>query len=83
MTQPYRGVLPNEAIEELTSRRLREYERKIGKLRQQMLKADGALACEAIFTIGLFDLERRRLIEPTPAWAYAVGLEPPDAPAAP
>jgi acyl-CoA thioester hydrolase len=50
------------------------YERKIGKLRQQMLK-DDTLACEAIFTIGLFDLEKRRLIEPTPAWAYAVGLE--------
>ena len=39
-----------------------------------MLKDDN-LACEAIFTIGLFDLEKRRLIEPTPAWAYAVGLE--------
>ena len=56
---------------------LLSYERKIGKLRQQMVKADGAIACEAIFTIGLFDLDRRRLIEPTPAWAYAIGLEPP------
>lgn len=53
------------------------YERKIGRLRQQMLKADGSVACEAIFTIGLFNLERRRLVEPTPAWAFAVGLEPP------
>ncbi len=52
------------------------YERKIGKLRQQMLK-DGNVACEAIFTIGLFDLDKRRLIEPTPAWAFAVGLESP------
>jgi thioesterase-3 len=55
------------------------YERKIGKLRQQMVKSDGNVACEAIFTIGLFDLERRRLIEPTAAWAYAVGLELPAA----
>ena len=53
---------------------LLSYEKKIGKLQQQMLKADGTVACEAVFTIGLFDLERRRLIEPTPAWAYAVGL---------
>jgi thioesterase-3 len=52
------------------------YERKIGKLRQQMIKSDGNVACEAVFTIGLFDLERRRLIEPTAEWAYAVGLEP-------
>ena len=50
------------------------YERKIGKLRQQMVKSDGNVACEAVFTIGLFDLERRRLIEPTPEWAYAIGL---------
>jgi acyl-CoA thioester hydrolase len=53
------------------------YERKIGKLRQQMLKDDGAIACEAIFTIGLFDVDRRRLVEPTPAWAYAVGIDQP------
>ncbi len=31
MTQPYRGFMPNEAIEELTGRRLREYERKVGR----------------------------------------------------
>lgn len=51
------------------------YEGKIGSLRQQMLKADGAAACEAIITFGLFDLERRKLIEPTPAWRYAIGLD--------
>ena len=53
------------------------YERKVGKLRQQLIRADGNVACEAIFTIGLFDLERRRLIEPTPAWAFAIGLDQP------
>jgi len=31
VTQPYRGFMPNEAIEELTARRLREYERKVGR----------------------------------------------------
>lgn len=56
------------------------YERKIGKLRQQMLKSDGSVACEAVFTIGLFDVERRRLVEPTPAWAHAIGLDLPTAP---
>ncbi|HET6147637.1 MAG TPA: acyl-CoA thioesterase [Polyangia bacterium] len=53
------------------------YERKVGKLRQQMRKSDGNVACEAIFTIGLFDLERRRLIDPTPEWSFAIGLDPP------
>ena len=33
------------------------------------------VACEAIVTFGLFDLERRKLIEPTPAWRYAIGLD--------
>jgi YbgC/YbaW family acyl-CoA thioester hydrolase len=51
------------------------YERKIGKFRQEIVKADGGVACEAFFTFGLFDLERRKLIEPTPEWAHAVGVE--------
>lgn len=50
------------------------YERKVGKLRQCIVKADEAVACEAIFTFGLFDVQRRKLVEPTAAWAYAVGL---------
>ena len=50
------------------------YERKIGKLRQQIIKADETIACEAVFTIGLFDVERRKLIEPTPAWLQAIGM---------
>lgn len=31
MNQPYRRFLSNEAVEELTARRLREYERKVGR----------------------------------------------------
>jgi YbgC/YbaW family acyl-CoA thioester hydrolase len=50
------------------------YERKIGKMRQVMLKNDGSAACEALFTFGLFHLDERRLIEPTPEWAHAVGV---------
>jgi YbgC/YbaW family acyl-CoA thioester hydrolase len=49
------------------------YERKIGKMRQVMVKGDGSIACEAIFTFGLFHLDERRLLEPTPEWAHAVG----------
>ena len=70
-----RELAPRETVvirSELTS-----YERKIGKFRQQMLKADGEVACDATFVFGLFDLERRRLIDPTPEWAHAVGVEEP------
>jgi acyl-CoA thioester hydrolase len=47
---------------------------KITVLRQTMVNAKGEDACVADFTIGLFDLTARRLIEPTPEWAHALGL---------
>lgn len=51
------------------------YTGRTGQLKQQMIKSDGSVASEAVFTLGLFDLVRRRLIDPTPAWRMAVGLE--------
>ena len=47
---------------------------KIHKLRQQMITDKGEVACEAIFTYGLFDLQNRKLIAPTPEWKAAVGI---------
>ncbi len=55
---------------------LASYERKVGKIRQVMVKANGEVACEAIFTFGLFDIVKRKLIDPTPEWAHAVGHIP-------
>jgi len=52
------------------------YEGKIGKLLQKMIKPDGKIACEAIFAFGLFDLQVRRLIEPTSEWLVACGYSP-------
>lgn len=52
-----------------------EYPGKIGRLRQQMLKPDGSVASEAVFVFGLFDLKARKMIDPTPEWKIAVGLE--------
>jgi acyl-CoA thioester hydrolase len=69
-----RELAPREAI--VIRSELVSYEGKIGKMRQQMIKSDGAVACEALVTFGLFDMERRKLIAPTPAWARAVGVEP-------
>lgn len=50
------------------------YEGKVGRMKQQMLKDDGTLASEAVFVYGLFDLEKRKLIEPTEAWKAIIGL---------
>ena len=48
---------------------------KITTLRQTMINDRGEDACVAIFTIALFDLRARKLIEPTPEWAFALGLD--------
>lgn len=50
------------------------YQGKIGQMKQQMIKEDGRVASEAIFTIGLFDMKERKLIEPTPEWKRATGI---------
>ncbi len=51
-----------------------EYKGKTGKLKQQMLKANGSLAAEAVFTFGLFDLQTRKLVDATPEWKKAIGM---------
>jgi hypothetical protein len=38
-----------------------------------MLKEDGTLAAELDLVMGLFDLETRKLIEPTPEWRLGIG----------
>jgi YbgC/YbaW family acyl-CoA thioester hydrolase len=50
------------------------YEGKIGKMRQSMTKPDGTVASEATFVFGLFDLDTRKLVEPTPEWKAAIGF---------
>lgn len=68
-----RELAPRETI--VVRSELLSYEKKIGKLRQQMVKVDGTIACESVFTFALFDMERRKLIDPSPAWAHAVGID--------
>ena len=52
------------------------YDGKVCDIHQSIIKADGAVACDAVFKCGLFDLDKRRLIPPTSEWARAVGIEP-------
>lgn len=53
---------------------LLEYQNKIGRFKQTMVRKDGSVAAEMIMIFGLFDLNQRKLIEPTEAWKKAVGL---------
>lgn len=55
--------------------KLLEYKGKVGQMLQQMLKEDGTVASEALFTFGLFDMKERKLIEPTPEWKNALGMD--------
>lgn len=49
------------------------YERKIAKLAHRMLRGE-ELCCTAEFVIGLFDMEQRKLVAPTPEWLNALGV---------
>lgn len=44
------------------------YEKNIFKLKQQMLKEDGRVASEAIFTGAFFDMKARKIIPPSAEW---------------
>jgi thioesterase-3 len=50
------------------------YEKKIGKLRQDIVDEQDVLYCHAEMTFGLFDTKERKLILPTKEWLYAIGL---------
>lgn len=67
-----REILLRETITITTE--LVGYKGKIGQLKQQMIKQDGSVASEAVFTFGLFDLKERRLIEPSAEWKKALGI---------
>lgn len=52
-----------------------EYRGKISRIQQLITKADGQVATEAEFTVALFDLRQRKLVEPTPEWLDAIGAK--------
>lgn len=49
-------------------------ESKAGTIYHEMIRADGKVACEAKIVFGFFDLEKRKLIAPTPEWRRALGV---------
>jgi thioesterase III len=69
----HREVTNRERV--LIRSRTIEYRGKLGRVEQVMSLADGRVACTAELVIGLFDLQTRRLIKPTPEWLRAVDKE--------
>jgi acyl-CoA thioester hydrolase len=44
-------------------------------LEQKMIKSDGKVASEAVFTVGFFDMQKRKLIDASAEWLKAVGIK--------
>jgi acyl-CoA thioester hydrolase len=49
------------------------YVGKIAAVRQSIVRDDGQLCCEADFVMALFDVQARKIIEPTDEWLACVG----------
>jgi hypothetical protein len=43
---------------------------------QTIVDPEGNVYCEARFVFGLFHLDARKLVAPTPEWLRAIGLPP-------
>lgn len=54
---------------------LKERRGKVMIIHQKMINKHDEIASEADFTFGFFDLKERKLIDPTPEWLKAVGLD--------
>lgn len=54
---------------------IEEIDGRFMKLRQIIQKENGELACEALYTIGFFDMVKRKLILPSDAWLTAIGVK--------
>ncbi len=46
------------------------------RIDQQIIKEDGKIAAEAVFTLGMMNLESRKLVAPPVEWAKAFELVP-------
>ena len=51
-----------------------EFKGKVGKIRQWMVNEKNETVCEAMMTIGFWDMKLRKLIPATNEWLNAVGL---------
>lgn len=70
----FKRELKNRETITITSQTIEIKGSKVLVLEQKMLRLDGKVASEAVFTIGFFDLKERKLIDVTPKWLQAVGV---------
>lgn len=68
-----RELSPGEQV--IVESTLKAQRSRSATVAQRILAANGDLACEAEATLGLFDLESRRLIAPNEQWKAALAME--------
>jgi thioesterase-3 len=51
------------------------YDGKICRMTQLLVDDSSQICCEAKFVLALWDTRTRKLIEPTPEWRVAIGLQ--------
>ncbi len=73
MAITFRSELKNKDLIKIESWACGMKNKYVMKLAQKMIKSDGALASTLDLSIGLFDLEKRKLMIPTPQWLRAIG----------
>ena len=55
---------------------LLSYTRKIATVHQKILNEDHKVCAQADIVLGLYDLHKRKLVTPIPAWLKAIGIDP-------
>ena len=71
----FKREIKNREIIKIQSQTRELINSKMMVLEQKMIKADGRIASEAVFTIGFFDMKLRKLIDASPSWLKAVGIK--------
>jgi acyl-CoA thioester hydrolase len=69
----FKHELKNRELVTITTE-VTSHKGKITQLRQVLFNPKGEEACIAEFTVALFDLKARKIIEPTPEWRQALNL---------
>ena len=71
----FKREIKNREVIRIQSQSIELISPKIMVLEQKMLKADGKVASEALFTVGFFDMQARKLTDASPEWLKAVGIK--------
>lgn len=71
----FKREIKNREIIKIQSQTRELMNSKMMVLEQKMIKSDGRIASEAVFTVGFFDMKLRKLIDASPSWLRAVGIK--------